>query len=64
MISCKKESGSGCYECDFSPINRPGSSPGTYQDAGCMTADQWNTVKFTDDLGNLTLDKGRYCRKK
>lgn len=64
-ISCNKDSDKTyCYECDFSPVGYQGSSPGTYQDAGCMTAAQWNGVQFTDNLGNIKLDKNRYCRKK
>jgi len=66
FISCKKENGDTmhCYECDFSPVGYPGSSPGTYQDAGCMTNDQWETVAFGDASGNITLNKNSNCRRK
>lgn len=61
-LSCSKNK-IHCYECDFSTIDHPNSSPGTYQHAGCMTKDEWETIIFTDPLGSKILDKEKYCRK-
>lgn len=44
-----------CYECDL-------QKNGIYQDVGCHTRSEWETITFTDNLGNGTLDKARYCR--
>lgn len=56
-IKCKKDK-EYCYECK----NLNGNA--NYQDAGCMTEDQWSTVRFTDSTGNGSLDKNVNCRKK
>jgi hypothetical protein len=58
ILSCSKDSNKEyCYECDL-------QMNGNYQDAGCMTEKDWETVQFTDFNGNGQLDKSRYCRKK
>jgi hypothetical protein len=46
-----------CHVCKF-----PGESQ--WHDAGCMTKDEWQTVKFTDVYGNYYLNKDQYCRLK
>lgn len=44
-----------CYECDL-------DKNGTFEDAGCHTRSEWESITFTDNQGNGTLDKNRYCR--
>ena len=57
-LSCSKDKNKEyCYECDL-------QKNGIYQDAGCMTEAQWNSIQFTDFNGNGNLDKNKYCRKK
>lgn len=60
LVFCKKEGSNSstatyCYECDFYGTG--------YKDAGCMTKERWDTINFTDNLGN-DLDKNSKCRKK
>ncbi len=59
ITACKKENKNSthCYECK----NLNGTS--NYQDAGCMTNDQWNSITFTDQNGN-TVDKNSNCRRR
>lgn len=44
-----------CYKCDF-------TKDGVYEDAGCMTAEQWKSITFKDSTGQHELNKKQYCR--
>jgi hypothetical protein len=63
LFSCKKEK-ENCYECEISYLGLPNTTPGTYQDAGCMTAEEWDKIQLTNVNGDLIPDKDAYCRKK
>ncbi len=57
MSSCKKDSGTNCYECKR-------LSNGTdYMDVGCFEKSQWDSYNPVDVTGN-NLDKKNDCRKK
>lgn len=64
VSSCSKDSDPNekhCYECDVDNDNN-------YNDAGCLTNEQWNKVILTDESGTDLPDseqiKRTRCRRK
>ncbi|HQW84144.1 MAG TPA: hypothetical protein PK987_06785 [Ferruginibacter sp.] len=58
LTECHKVDKITCYECKGF-----GSNPDLYSDAGCLTKEQWNEIRFTNPQGD-DIDKNANCRKK
>lgn len=57
LLSCKKEDGKTCYECDQGQ-----QATGSYKWVGCYTEEEWSRFTPADVYGN-PLNKSQRCRK-